>query len=425
MSSRLYSRFKPDGAAPARAARGSAVGEVGPVLLISPWYRPSVGGVVEVVDHQLRTLTEAGVETHLLVVCEQDSQWRINSDPTRSNLWSVRVPASAFYNLHLKSIAETLVRGPLTSWRLFRFVRRQRIRTIILHYPFAFAWPFLLLRYTMAVHLIASLHGTDVTKYADNSALSRWLIRRLLRASDAIIVIAPYLGEMAQGILHGKTPPIRMIPNCVDVNYFFPPPPSFNRLDTRPTLVHVSNFAPKKRTLDIVEAFAKVDVPAGIRLIMVGDGPDLEATKDRARSLGVAHRVEFVGAQKDVRPYLWQADLFVLASDEDGGPLALLEAMACGLPWVSTACGVSARLPLGECGVVVPSRSPDHLASAITKLSCDPQRRHAMGLRGRQRAQSDFGMKDYLDAHLKLIKEVEGRRALATRLGAPIRDGPP
>ena len=133
--------------------------------------------------------------------------------------------------------------------------------------------------------------------------------------------------------------------------------------------------------------------------------PDACLPSPRAIELGLGQRVEFVGKQADVRPFLWQADLFILASEDEGAPLVLLEAMACGLPWVSTPWGVAATLPPGECGLVVPPRSPSVLAEAMAELVNDPKRCSEMGLRGRRRAETDFTVQRYLDAHLKLINQ--------------------
>jgi glycosyltransferase involved in cell wall biosynthesis len=235
----------------------------------------------------------------------------------------------------------------------------------------------------------------------------RWLIRHVLQSSDAIIVCADHLGTKAREISTNRTLNIHLIPNCVDSTHFVPPPPNYIRSDYRPTFVHVSNFATKKRTVDIIEAFGKQCIPSTARLIMVGDGPDRAAATDRARSLGISNRVEFIGAQSDIRPFLWEADAFVLASDDEGAPLALLEAMACGLPYVSTAWGPAATLPTGECGFVVPQRSPDALAAAITKLIKDPECRLAMGRRARYRAETDFREETYVERHLQLIRSIE------------------
>jgi len=309
---------------------------IGPVLLVSPWYRPAVGGVAEVAERLHRSFTQAGVETHLLIAHEGHGD--LQADPSVPKLWRWAAPSSAFDRLNFKTLLGTLARGAVACWRLNQFVRSQKIQTILLIYPIGYAWPFLLLRRVNDVRIIASLHGNDVTKFNTYQAPLRWLIRRVLQSSDAIIACAKHLETKAQEICSDKTLNIHLIPNCVDGTHFVPPP-NLIRSDSRPTFVHVSNFASKKRTIDIIEAFGEKRISSNARLIMVGDGRDRVAATDRARSLGISHRVEFVGLQRDIRPFLWQADAFILASDDEGAPLVLLEAMACGLPCVLTEIG--------------------------------------------------------------------------------------
>jgi glycosyltransferase involved in cell wall biosynthesis len=375
---------------------------VGPVLLVTPWYRPVVGGVAEVAERLRRGLDTMGAEAHLFV-CDGDAN-PLRHHPSVPNAWYVYIP---FQRLGPRTLAVMLLRAPVALWRICRFVRAHRVRTVILIYPSGYAWPFLLLRYGLNVHLITSCHGSDIVKYEENFPLLRWLLRRVLQSSDVITVCADHLAQKAQELVPSRPLPIRVISNCVDVTHFTPPPPGFRTTDARATLVHVSNFAPTKRTLDILEAFGIAAIPLNSRLVMVGAGPEFAQAVERARTLGIDHRVEFVGMQEDVRPYLWQADLFVLASDSEGDPLALLEAMACGLPWIAPAWGAASVLPRGECGLVVPSRSPRLLAAAMTELINDPQRRRAMGVRARYRAETDFAEAAYFHRHLALIREVE------------------
>ena len=324
---------------------------IGPVLLVSPWYRPAVGGVAEVAERLQRTFARGGVETHLLVAT--DGKGGLRLDPAAPNLWRWRAASSVFDRLSLKNFLGTLARGPANCWRLNGFIRRHKIETIVLIYPIGYSWPFLLLRRVNKIRIIASLHGNDVTKFETYQAPLRWLIRQVLLSSDAIIACAKHLETKAQEICSESKLKIHLIPNCVDGAHFVPPPPNYIRSDLRPTFINVSNFSSKKRTIDIIEAFGDHRI-SGTRLIMVGDGVDRIAAMDRSTSLGISDRVQFVGMQKDIRPFLWEADAFVLASDDEGAPLVLLEAMACGLPWVSTAWGPAAMLPPGECGLVVP-----------------------------------------------------------------------
>jgi glycosyltransferase involved in cell wall biosynthesis len=402
-------------------SKTSKTSSIAPVLLVSPWYRPAVGGVVEVADRLHKTFAQSGIETHLLIAYE--GYGSIQADPAETNLWRWPYASSAFNHVSPKSVVGTLAKGLLSYWRLYRFVKTRRIQSIVLLYPIAYAWPFLILHQMSDIRLIASLHGNDVTKFEDYPAPLRWLVRRVLQNSDAIIVCASHLMEKAREICPKQTLDIRLISNCVDSSFFVPPPPDYERADSRPTFVHVSNYAPKKRTVDIIEAFSNEKVPRDARLIMVGDGPDRDAAATRAQVLGTFDRVEFVGMQEDVRPYLWKADAFVLASDDEGAPLAILEAMACGLPWVSTAWGAAAILPPGECGFVIPARCPEKLASAMAELIKDPKRRIAMGKRARYRAETDFQESKYVESHLELIQSIQS--PLADAGSAPAGGGKP
>jgi len=391
-------------ATPLRPPQGASAG-IGTVLLVSPWYRPAVGGVVEVAERLHRTLNASGVETHLLIA--HDGHGGIKADKSTPRLWRMSSASAAFHRLTVKNILATTLRGSLAYWRLHRFVNRHRIKTIIILYPIGYAWLFVLLRRLTPVRLIASLHGNDVTKSEAYEAPALWLLRRVLQTSDAVATCAEHLSAKAQELCPGKKLDIELIPNCVDTQLFAPPPPGFIRKHLEPTFVHVSNFAPKKRTIDIVDAFADSRIPANARLVMVGDGPAKEQTIARATKLGVADRITFVGSQKDVRAFLWEADVFVLASDDEGAPLALLEAMACGLPYVSTPWGPAAMLPPGECGLVVPPHSPELLGAAMGSLITNLQNCREMGLRARFRAENDFKEDKYVERHLDLIRRIE------------------
>lgn len=380
---------------------------LGPVLIVTPWYKPVIGGVAEVADRLHRLLAEKGVETHLFVCSHGESRNFLDPFPDSRNVWMAKLPSYIFDTLCVKSALATTVRGISALWRLYRFIINRNIRTVILLFPVGYAWPFLVLKQICGFRIIASYHGNDLTKYEGYPALLRWLIRRILLNADAITVCARHLAEKAQQIAVRDTLRIKLIPNGVDTEYFVPPRGKPTPRHRPVTLVHVSNFNPKKRTKDIVEAFAMAQIPAETRLVLVGDGPDLDAARELAQTMGVSGRIDFTGAQKDVRPFLSDADIFVLASDDEGAPLVLLEAMASGLPWISTPWGVAEILPPGECGLVVPAASPENLAAAIEKLVGDPELREHMGERGRYRAENDFSLTAYIKEHCLLINTIQ------------------
>jgi len=381
---------------------------LGPLLLVTPWYRPGIGGIVEVADRLLRTFTNKGLETHLLV-CEDKKlpAGKITRQVGPSNVWPHEIASYVFYRLSLKAIVATLVFAPVTLYRILELIRTQRIRTVILIYPTAYAWPFLLLRYAAHIRLIVSYHGNDLLAYDKQTAVVRWLIRRLIRNADGITVPAEHLAQKIRELCPDRHVPVELIHNCIDVKHFMRKEAPSERVNAELIILHISNFTPKKRTTDIIEAFADATLPPNCRLLMVGDGVAHGAAVEYASRLGISHRVEFVGAQPDVRPFLWRASLLIMASDEESGPLALLEAMACEVPWIATRWGIATMIPEGECGIIVPCRSPELLAKAMMALINDPKRRDIMGRNGRARVLADFGEEEYAERHLQLISEVE------------------
>src|ERR1051326_4719101 len=115
---------------------------IGPVLLVSPWYRPTIGGVVAVTERLRELLRDNAVETFLWV-CDDDNP----APPGGPELGSpqyVRIPSYLFYAFSLRNVLATLLVAPLALFRTWRFVRKHRIKTVILVYPIGYAWPFVL-----------------------------------------------------------------------------------------------------------------------------------------------------------------------------------------------------------------------------------------------------------------------------------------
>ena len=126
--------------------------------------------------------------------------------------------------------------------------------------------------------------------------------------------------------------------------------------------------------------------------VIVGTGPLEDEMKQLCESLDLGDRVRFLGFQSDVRSLLGASDLFVLSSDaREGLPLALVEAMACGLPAVVTDVGGAAEAVAdGETGLLVPPHDPVALADRLALLRANPALAAAMGRAGRRRVNSLF-----------------------------------
>jgi L-malate glycosyltransferase len=153
---------------------------------------------------------------------------------------------------------------------------------------------------------------------------------------------------------------------------------------------HVARFAPVKRHVDLLEAASKLEsARPPIYFLLAGAGPLFESVRERAAA---CKNVIMLSNVRDVGAFLRGLDMFVLCSEHEGTPQALLEAMACALPIVATRVGgiphllaAQGRVPSGR---LVPPRHPDRLASAILQLAQDTELRRRLGRSALKRIQA-------------------------------------
>jgi len=119
--------------------------------------------------------------------------------------------------------------------------------------------------------------------------------------------------------------------------------------------MHLSNFRPVKRVVDVVKVFARVASEVPAQLVLVGDGPDRSAAEWLAHDLGIHSRVHFLGKQDRVNELLPLADLMLMPSEQESFGLAALEAMACMVPSIATRVGgVPELIDDGVTGLLYP-----------------------------------------------------------------------
>jgi len=273
------------------------------------------------------------------------------------------------------------------------------------HYAIPHSVSALLARQMLAArgrHLpfITTLHGTDITLVGlDRSYLP--ITRFGIDESDGVTAISEHLRERTLQAF-GVTREIEVIRNFVNCDVYRPDPKLF--AEQRPRfakegeklLVHLSNFRPVKRVLDVVEIFARVSKALPARLLLIGDGPDRSAAEFLATKLGVAERIDFLGKQENVNELLPLADLMLMPSEMESFGLAALEAMACCVPAIATRVGGVPELiddgrgDNAPNGLLFPVGEVDAMAAAAVALLQDPDRLEAMALAGRRTAQDQF-----------------------------------
>jgi L-malate glycosyltransferase len=256
--------------------------------------------------------------------------------------------------------------------------------------------------------------------FLDDEAFRQKRARRLartilFRAARALIVPSRTLCQLARSTWRVAERRLRYIPNGVDTARFHAP-----QLDSRQNARNelrlpqdaiivgtVGALRPEKNQLRLLRAFADVAprVPASC-LLIVGDGPLLEPMRAEARARSISERVLFAGRVNDPERYYQAMDIFGLSSDTEQMPLAILEAMSCGLPIISTDVGDARTMvaPTNREFIVAPKDEPEY-ARSLARLLVDPALRLELGQANRQRCTTDYSLDRMLDAYTALYHE--------------------
>ncbi|MXO76080.1 glycosyltransferase [Altererythrobacter aerius] len=243
-----------------------------------------------------------------------------------------------------------------------------------------------------------------------------WYRRIALGRASGLVVPSETLEEIA---LTEWTQPIgrvRRIPNGIDVDAFAKAP----RTDALPGLVKrqgefwvgtVAGLRPVKNLAALVRAFAPL--PAQWHLVIVGDGPDRAAIQAEVERLGIEHRVHLPGFASDPARYVGLFDVFALSSLSEQFPIALVEAMAAGLPVAAPAVGDVAAMVAGEnAPFVAPPGDEAALYGALAGLASDADLRQRVGAANKAKARAEFGEKRMIDAYRRLYASAAGRSSL-------------
>jgi N-acetyl-alpha-D-glucosaminyl L-malate synthase BshA len=282
------------------------------------------------------------------------------------------------------------------------------------HYAIPNATSALLAR--AAVHLdggklpvITTLHGTDITLIGKDSSYAA-LTRYALRASDAVTSVSQsLLRDTKRLLLSGSSLQVRVIPNFVDVRQRDRSPSANGTGDPAVRILHASNFRPLKRVSWLVQAFAcaREKVAYQLRLTLVGNGPDEATVRRQVEQLGIEQHVEFLGQRSDLNELLQSADIYACSSAQESFGLASLEAMAAGLPVLSTDVGgVSEVVEHKRTGLLSGAADQQAFIENLIALAGDKTLRGELGQAGKSRAQKEFSQSEVVSRYEALYREV-------------------
>jgi N-acetyl-alpha-D-glucosaminyl L-malate synthase BshA len=241
--------------------------------------------------------------------------------------------------------------------------------------------------------VVTTLHGTDITLVGLEPSFLP-LVKFSIEESDGVTAVSRFLKEKTL-TNYDIAKNIEVIPNFVDTGLYKPKDGCSYRKHIAPNkekvLVHTSNFRQVKRVPDTLRIFAKVieEIPA--KLVLVGDGPERSECERLSRQLNLYDHVKFLGKQEGLVEILNASDIFLIPSQSESFGLAALEAMACGLPVISSSVGGLPELVRhNETGYIAEIGDIDRMAKYTLELLTNEKKYRLFSTNARERAVTMF-----------------------------------
>lgn len=366
---------------------------------------PTYGGSGVVATELGKALAHVGHEVHFIS----------STQPFRLDIWNEKV----FY--HEVNVASyPLFEYPpyilALAGELVDVVKYHKLDLLHVHYAIPHATAAQLAQQVLedeGIHIpvITTLHGTDITLVGKDKNYEP-LVRLAINRSQGVTAVSHSLAQDTRDNFR-ITRPIEVIHNFVDTERFKPRKTGHFRKAIAPNderiLVHISNFRKLKRADLVIDIFSRVNKEIPSKLLLVGDGPERQKVEQLARDLQVDAHVRFLGKQEAVEEILSVCDLFLMPSESESFGLAALEAMACGVPVVSSDIG---GLPEVNIPGVTGYLSPMDDADDMTEKALSILREDAVLEDFRQRCREQalkFRMENILPHYIRYYEQILGR----------------
>lgn len=232
------------------------------------------------------------------------------------------------------------------SSKLVDMVKLYKIDVLHVHYAIPHAYAGYMAKQMLAdegihIPMVTTLHGTDIT-LVGNHPFYKPAVNFSINKSDVVTSVSQSLKDDTYR-LFDITNDIVVIPNFIEIykekTSDSPCQRSLIASEEDVIITHISNFRKVKRIDDIVKIFYEIQKEVPSKLMMVGEGPEKENAERMCEELGIQNKVIFFGNSNEIEEILCLTDLFLLPSETESFGLAALEAMACGVPVISSNSG--------------------------------------------------------------------------------------
>lgn len=232
------------------------------------------------------------------------------------------------------------------SSKLVDMVKLHKIEVLHVHYaiPHAYAAYMaqkMLLEEGIYVPIVTTLHGTDIT-LVGNHPFYKPAVTFSINKSDAVTTVSQSLKEDTLRLFNIKKE-INVVANFIDISRFNHDFTDCQRAmmatEDEKIITHISNMREVKRIPDVIKVFYNIQKEIPAKLMMVGEGPEREPAERLCEELGIADKVVFFGNSNEIDRILCFSDLFLLPSKTESFGLSALEAMASGVPVISSNTG--------------------------------------------------------------------------------------
>ncbi len=264
------------------------------------------------------------------------------------------------------------------------------------------------------IKIITTLHGTDITLIGLEISFLPTM-KFSIEKSDGVTAVSTFLKVKTESQYNIKKD-IKVIPNFINLDLY-------KRIDNKETkclkerfakngekiIVHTSNFRQLKRVDDCIRIFAKIREKIPSKLLLIGDGPERSNCEYLAKDLGIHEDVTFYGNQESFVEVLSVADLFLMPSQSESFGLSALEAMACGVPVVSSNAGGLPELNFhGETGYIAEIGDINKMSEYALDLLGNDNKYKIFAANARDRAVNLFSSEKIIPEYEKYYEQVLG-----------------